>query len=423
MKKTFLKNNFISNIKNFLFPFYKSTEVKKLFKILNKNQPRKKIVAMFVGGCVRNYILNDRIDDIDVATIFTPDELKEKFKNSEFKIIETGVEHGSITLICNNSKFELTTLRKDKNTDGRHAEVDYIDDWKKDSERRDFTINAIYLDNKGKIFDPQMGVKDLKNKIIKFIGDPSKRIEEDFLRIIRFIRFSLQYNYSSFESSTIAAIKLNLIGIKSLSKERILNELFKILKLKNFRDINQSKDLKDIFLLIFSELKYIDRLNKNDSFLTSLILDINSMLAVLLIDERDNHEYFCHKYKTSNHIKERLNFFSEQYKNCTENKKYFKNNLKNNIYFFGKKNIQDLNLITFFINPKKSFKDYSSVSESIKSIKVPKFPFDGKYLLEKGVPEGQKIGIILKNLETEWMENNYILDESKAEKIINKLNT
>ena len=423
MKKTFLKNNFISNIKNFLFPFYKSTEVKKLFKILNKNQPRKKTVAMFVGGCVRNYILNDRIDDIDVATIFTPDELKEKFKNSEFKIIETGVEHGSITLICNNSKFELTTLRKDKNTDGRHAEVDYIDDWKKDSERRDFTINAIYLDNKGKIFDPQMGVKDLKNKIIKFIGDPSKRIEEDFLRIIRFIRFSLQYNYSSFESSTIAAIKLNLIGIKGLSKERILNELFKILKLKNFRDINQSKDLKDIFLLIFSELKYIDRLNKNDSFLTSLVLDINSMLAVLLIDERDNHEYFCHKYKTSNHIKERLNFFSEQYKNCIENKKYFKNNLKNNIYFFGKKNIQDLNLITFFINPKKSFKDYSSVSESIKSIKVPKFPFDGKYLLEKGVPEGQKIGIILKNLETEWMENNYILDESKAEKIINKLNT
>ncbi len=423
MKKTFLKNNFISNIKNFLFPFYKSTEVKKLFKILNKNQPRKKTVAMFVGGCVRNYILNDRIDDIDVATIFTPDELKEKFKNSEFKIIETGVEHGSITLICNNSKFELTTLRKDKNTDGRHAEVDYIDDWKKDSERRDFTINAIYLDNKGKIFDPQMGVKDLKNKIIKFIGDPSKRIEEDFLRIIRFIRFSLQYNYSSFESSTIAAIKLNLIGIKGLSKERILNELFKILKLKNFRDINQSKDLKDIFLLIFSELKYIDRLNKNDSFLTSVILDINSMLAVLLIDERDNHEYFCHKYKTSNHIKERLNFFSEQYKNYIENKKYFKNNLKNNIYFFGKKNIQDLNLITFFINPKKSFKDYSSVSESIKSIKVPKFPFDGKYLLEKGVPEGQKIGIILKNLETEWMENNYILDESKAEKIINKLNT
>ena len=159
------------------------------------------------------------------------------------------------------------------------------------------------------------------------------------------------------------------------------------------------------------------------SFLTSLVLDINSMLAVLLIDERDNHEYFCHKYKTSNHIKERLNFFSEQYKNCIENKKYFKNNLKNNIYFFGKKNIQDLNLITFFINPKKSFKDYSSVSESIKSIKVPKFPFDGKYLLEKGVPEGQKIGIILKNLETEWMENNYILDESKAEKIINKLNT
>ena len=422
MKKTFLKNKFLSKIKNFFFPFYRSPELKKLFKILNKDQTSKKAVAMFVGGCVRNFILNEKIDDIDIATIFTPEEIKEKFKNTEFQVIETGVEHGSTTLLCNNFKFELTTLRKDIKTDGRHAEVDYIEDWMKDSERRDFTINAIYIDNKGKIFDPQMGIKDLRNNVVKFIGDPSKRIEEDFLRIIRFIRFCLQYNHNTFEPSTIEAIKLNLNGIKNLSKERILNELFKILKLDNFKYINEIEDLKNIFLLIFSELKYINRLSKLNFISTDLKLEINSLLAILLIDDKENHEYFCHKYKTSNLIKEKLTFFNNQYKNYTENKKYFKNDLKNNIYLIGKKDIQALNLITFFINKKKSFKDYSLISKNIESISIPKFPFDGKYLLSKGVPEGQKIGIILKNLEEEWIQNNYVLEESKAKQIINRLN-
>ena len=115
-------------------------------------------------------------------------------------------------------KLELTTLRKDIKTDGRHAEVEFTDDWEQDSERRDFTINAIYLDINGKIFDPQLGVKDLMNHTIKFIGDPQKRIEEDYLRIIRFIRFSLEYE-SKIEQTTIEAIKMNLDGIRKISKE------------------------------------------------------------------------------------------------------------------------------------------------------------------------------------------------------------
>ena len=132
------------------------------------------IVARFVGGCVRKYLSNDKIDDIDIATILSTDEVKEKLKNTNFKVIETGVKHGTVTLVSQNLKLEVTTLRKDVETDGRHAEVQYISDWQKDSERRDFTINAIYLDIKGKIFDPQSGTIDLKNKNIKFIGDPQK---------------------------------------------------------------------------------------------------------------------------------------------------------------------------------------------------------------------------------------------------------
>ena len=168
--------SFFQKLKKVFFPFYRSKDIKKLFNILEKNKPKNTQVAMFVGGCVRNFLANEEIDDIDIATIFSPEEIKEKFKDSEFKIIETGVEHGSLTIILNSSKFEITTLREDTKTDGRHAEVSFIANWKEDSCRRDFTINAIYMDKKGKIYDPQNGREDLKNKCVRFIGEPSVRI-------------------------------------------------------------------------------------------------------------------------------------------------------------------------------------------------------------------------------------------------------
>ena len=126
MKILNYKINFLNKIKNKLFPFYKKKEVKELFNILEKNQEKK--VAMFVGGCVRNYLNNEEVDDIDIATVFTPEEIKKMFENTKIKVFETGIEHGSITLINGKSKFEITTLRKDISTDGRHAEILFTDD-------------------------------------------------------------------------------------------------------------------------------------------------------------------------------------------------------------------------------------------------------------------------------------------------------
>jgi poly(A) polymerase len=206
MEKLSKNTTLFYKMRKIFFPFYKSKDIKKLFYILEKNKEKNSQVAMFVGGCVRKFLLDENIDDIDIASIFSPGEIKEKFKNSEFAIIDTGIEHGTVTAIINSSKFEITTLRKDIKTDGRHAEVKFTDDWQQDSERRDFTINAIYMDRKGKIYDPQNGRKDLKNKEIKFIGQPSARIEEDYLRIIRFIRFSIHYNCQQSDLKTIESI-------------------------------------------------------------------------------------------------------------------------------------------------------------------------------------------------------------------------
>ena len=198
--------NLINKIKRNLFPFYKNKELKFVFNKIQEGFSDDVVTARFVGGCVRKYLTNDKIDDIDIATILSVNEIKEKFKDTNFKIVETGIKHGTVTLVTDKFKLELTTLRKDIKTDGRHAEVEYIDNWQLDSERRDFTINAIYLDIKGNIFDPQIGVADLKNNNVKFIGDPQKRIEEDYLRIIRFLRFKIMYD-SKVEPTTNNAIK------------------------------------------------------------------------------------------------------------------------------------------------------------------------------------------------------------------------
>ena len=231
-----LKLNIFKFLKSKFIPFYKSSELKEIFKILEKNHDNSEEVAMFVGGCVRNYLKNKDIDDIDLATILTPNEIKRKFEKTNFKVIDTGIDHGSITIKGKNLNYEFTTLRKDIKTDGRHAEVEFSTDWTEDSERRDFTINAIYLNKKGKIFDPQLGVKDLNNNIVKFIGDPEKRIQEDYLRILRFVRFSLNYDHKP-ENTTMRSIRLNIKGISKVSKERILIEANKILSLSNFFEI------------------------------------------------------------------------------------------------------------------------------------------------------------------------------------------
>ncbi len=411
----------LEKIKNILFPFYKSKEVSKIFNILESGDEKNK-VAMFVGGCVRKFILNEKIDDIDIATVFSPEQLKLKFKDTDIKIIDSGIEHGTLTLISNDVKFELTTLRIDTNPDGRHTEISFTDNWTADSERRDFTINSIYLDRKGKIFDPQMGLEDLRNRVIKFIGDPSKRIEEDYLRIIRFIRFSIQYDYSKYEKSTIQAIKLNLNGIQKISKERILQEIIKILKLDNFKNIASNKELQNIFLIIFPEFKYLTRIERLE-ILSKKKLYMNNvefLLAILLVDKSNNYEYFMHRYKLSNSMKNRINLFAKNYIEFTSNKNFFKKNINKNIYSHGKNIIKEFLFFSFLENKKMKEEELDSILADIGKAKIPKFPFDGNYLKKRGFSEGQNIGHILKDLEQEWVRNNYYLTEKNINIIINK---
>ncbi len=409
--------NFINKIKRNLFPFYRNKELKFVFNKIQEGFPDDVVTARFVGGCVRKHLKNEQIDDIDIATVLSTDEIKEKFQDTNFKIIETGVKHGTITLVSDSFKLELTTLRKDVSTDGRHAKVEYIDDWQIDSERRDFTINAIYLDITGKIFDPQMGTIDLKNNNVKFIGDPHRRIEEDYLRIIRFIRFKIMYN-GEVEPTTNKAIKHNLNGIKKISKERILTELFKILRLKNFINLNENTYLKEIFNLIFPEFDNLKRLERLEKIYNHLSVSKDLLLAILLIDEKNSHEYFGHKYNVSNNIKEKLNLLANNLRLLKENKNFFTTDLEKNIYLNDKNHLIELNILNFIINTKIKFEDFSENSSRILKSKTPHFTIDGKYLMENGMHQGFLVGKVLKEIEQEWINNNFKISKERVQEII-----
>ena len=201
-------------------------EAKIIFSHLNEIGKENEV--KFVGGCVRKSLSDENIDDIDLATSLEPDEVKKRLTKRDIKVIDTGISHGTVTAILNKKKFEITTLRKDVSTDGRHADVQFTSNWELDASRRDFTVNAIYADIEGRIFDPLNGISDLQNGKIKFIGSSEARIQEDYLRILRYFRFFVQYSKTDYDQDTIRSIKQYINGLNKISNERIFVELEKI---------------------------------------------------------------------------------------------------------------------------------------------------------------------------------------------------
>ena len=344
--------NIISKIDRYLFKIFGSDKSIKLlqnikeaqiiFSILNKTGEESRV--RFVGGCVRKALMGEDVDDIDLATSLKPDEVKKILIEKNIKVFETGISHGTLTIVINKKTFEITTLRKDVSTDGRHADVEYTLDWKEDATRRDFTINAIYADIEGRIFDPFNGILDLKNGKVNFIGVPEDRIQEDYLRILRYFRFFIQYSNTTFDHDAIKSIKKNINGLNKISKERIFDELKKILKLKNLYNLFLNDSSREIILNIFPQLKYYERLKLIKSLDKNVIdcYDNNLVLAIMIVDQSSDYEYFCHKYKTSNEIKNRFKNISENYENLKSKKFFYKENIKKMIYLSSKKNVKDL---------------------------------------------------------------------------------
>ena len=417
LKKIF-QNKKISSDKDLKFLDLKNNKgVNKIFGAINNYNETSEI--RYVGGCVRKILNDEKTDDIDLATNLTPDQVKQCLDKNQIKFFETGIEHGTITAVIDDQNFEITTLRKDVKTDGRHAVVEYTTNWKEDSLRRDFSINSIYSDLDGNLYDPNSGHKDLNFGIIKFIGDPETRIKEDYLRIIRYLRFYTEYSKIDHEINIIKIIKKNIEGLGKISKERQFNELKKILKLDNFLKLFKNKTSCELFSLIFPQLKNFKKLSKLSKPQEKILKNksLNFVISFLVIDETDNSDYFVYKYNLPNELKDKINFLKNNSLNKDSTKIFNKKDLQKIFYYEGKSSTIDLidfNLLYF-----KQSKKLSELKTYFEKLDKPEFPIKAQLLInDYGLKEGRELGQKLKNLEMKWIENNFNLSKKDMEKVL-----
>jgi len=387
--------------------FTQNFECKKILKILNE----KKETSRYVGGCLRDFLCNKDSKDIDIATKMLPSEVINVLSKNGYNPLPTGIDHGTVSIFIDDLTLEITTLRRDKNQDGRHADIEFTDDWHVDASRRDFTINAIYMNEEGDFFDPFNGMLDLKNKIVKFIGNPEERLNEDYLRILRYFRFVSIYD-SVVDKDIKKILKNNKENILDLSKERIHQEFFKILRSDNSGKIIEIMQEMNILNTIFNgqvNSKAYKRMISidNDSF-----FEPNYLLRFFLLIPFDHDS-----------IKILRNFtFSKKEKMILENLLLRENEIKSyqsakevraRIYKLGIENFKNLVRIYWALDKKISntiqWRALLAISESWE---IPEFPIKSKDIMLLGVSEGPLVGEILKEIEDWWIEADFTRDQA-----------
>ena len=417
-------NKFFSSTKNLntinhrFIKLRKERNVEKIFDAIESYSNKAEI--RYVGGCVRKIINNEKVDDIDLATNIDPTKVKEALKKKNINYFETGIEHGTITALIENDKFEITSLRSDIKTDGRHAEIEFTTDWIKDAERRDFTINSIYADINGNLFDPFDGKKDLENGLIKFVGEPQRRIEEDYLRILRYFRFFALYSNNEHHTEIKKAIKKNIVGIKKLSSERLLDELKKIYKSNCFLKLCEVKFSYEIICAIFPEFKQIEFFKKLNDYTKNNLhnLDFTFFLSLLVLDNTDNSDYFFYKFNISKKNQKRIKLIKEFYFSKKPPIKFNSQNLWKIFYFNGKEGLVDILNYKIYTS-KKLDKNLVNQINFFENKEVPKLSVTGGDLIKNfGIPEGQRVGEKLKEIENVWIKNNFKISDKNIKKIL-----
>ena len=418
LNKFFLRSKNLGNLNIGFQELRKKTEIELLFRAVESYSDESEI--RYVGGCVRKILKNEKVNDIDLATNLNPEQIIQVCKKKNIKFYETGLEHGTITAIINDYKFEITSLRKDIKTDGRHADVIFTNDWKEDASRRDFSINSIYSDLEGNIFDPFNGKKDLEDGKISFIGDAEKRIREDYLRILRYIRFFLNYSKHGHNIDVTKTIKKNLEGVSKISSERLIDEFKKLFNSDGFLNLNDDEFSCEIISLIFPQFKNIHLIKNLNKYAKDNIkkIDFIFLISLMVVDGTDNADYFIYKFNISKKDQKRILFLNDYIKK-KDNRNLNIKNLWKVLYFKGKESLLDL--INFHIfRSKKVDKKLLNFIEFFKDKEVPILPLRAITLMTKyNIPEGEELGLKLKQIENKWVDNDFTISEKEVEKLIN----
>jgi len=418
LDKFFFRSRNLNYISQNLVNLTKQTPANRIFEALNSYTESSEV--RYVGGCIRKVIKKEIVDDIDLATNLKPSEVCDALRKKEINFYETGIEHGTITAIIDEYKYEITSLRKDVTTDGRHAKVEFSLDWKEDATRRDFSINSIYSDKEGNLFDPYNGKKDLESGNIKFIGDAENRIKEDYLRILRYIRFFLNYSNQNHNPAIIKIIKRNIGGVSKLSSERLIDELKKLTKSNAFIKIFKDKISLELIEFIFPQLKNLQNFKKLNSYAFDNLskVDFIFLLSLMIIDGTDNVDYFIYKFNISKKDQKRLRVIDFFYKKDVGIKNFTDKNFNKIFYFNGRQAVLDIvnfKLFTSKIVEKKLLK----LVEVYKHKVIPTLPIGANTLMSKyNIPEGKILGSKLKLIEETWVQNSFQISEKQIQKIV-----
>ena len=418
LNKFFFRSSNLNYISHSLVNLTKQTSAKKIFEALNTYNDTSEV--RYVGGCVRKIIKKEEVDDIDLATNLKPNEVCEALKKKDINFYETGLEHGTITAIIDEHKYEITSLRKDITTDGRHAKVEFSRDWKEDAARRDFSINSIYSDKEGNLFDPYDGKKDIENGIINFIGNSEDRIKEDYLRILRYIRFFLNYSKQSHNPEVIKIIKRNIKGISKLSSERLIDELKKLTKSNGFIKVFKDEISLELLEIIFPQLRNLKDLKKLNSYAFKNLSEIDFifLMSLMIVDGTDNVDYFIYKFNISKKDQKRLKDIDFFYKENVSIKNFTEKNFNKIFYFKGRQAALDIINFKLF-NSKVVDKKLLKLVEIYKDKITPTLPIGANILMSKyKIPEGKLLGIKLKLIEETWVQNSFQISEKQIKKII-----
>ena len=418
LNKFFFRSSNLNYISHSVANLTKQTPANKIFEALNTYSDNSEV--RYVGGCIRKIIKKEVVDDIDLATNLKPGEVCDALKKKNINFYETGLEHGTITAIIDEYKYEITSLRKDVTTDGRHANVEFSLDWKEDAARRDFSINSVYSDKEGNLFDPYDGKKDLENGIINFIGNAEDRIKEDYLRILRYIRFFLNYSNQSHNPEIIKIIKRNIEGVSKLSSERLIDELKKLTKSSAFIKIFKDEIGLKLLEIIFPQLKNLQNLKKLNSYALKNLskIDFIFLLSLMIVDGSDNVDYFIYKFNISKKDQKRLKVIDFFYKENASIKNFTEKNFNEIFYFNGRQAVIDI--INFKLFTSKTVeKKLLKLAELYKDKIIPTLPIGANVLMSKyKIPEGKLLGIKLKLIEETWVKNGFQISEKQIQKII-----
>ena len=355
-------------------------------------------VARFVGGCVRDALAGRTVRDIDIATDQRPEAVMRLLESAGLKAIPTGIDHGTITALVSGKPFEVTTLRVDVETNGRHAVVAFTDDWVEDARRRDFTFNALYCDPDGTVYDPVDGLDDLRTGHVRFIGDARQRIEEDALRILRFFRFHAWFGKGALDQGGLAACRSRRADLDGLSVERVRSEMLRLLEAPRPVPTLRAMAEADILHHVLPEAMdpaCLDRLIELD------VTDPWLRLASLTTRRSEALAGIAVRWKLSAREKARLRCMAAG--EAAVPAGLTDDEARAQIYWLGPERFRDLTLLDWAADGHDRQRLIALADEWA----APSFPVKGADLLDQGIPAGERMGALLRALERQWVEEGF----------------